>query len=90
MTPELFEHLTQLVNEAAMLAIWLSAPPIAAAFIAGLVTGAGQTAAQIQDPAISAGPRMAAVYASIVLASPWIGAQAIALTETAFRTIALV
>jgi type III secretory pathway component EscS len=90
MSPVLLEHLLALAAESLMLGVWLSAPPVLAAFVVGVVTGAGQAATQIQDPAIGAAPRLVAVYGSLLLAAPWIGAQALTLTETALRTIALV
>jgi flagellar biosynthesis protein FliQ len=67
--------LLHLAREALLLALLLSAPPLAAALLAGLVTGLLQAATQVQEPSLSAVPRIAAVLGALVVAGPWIGAR---------------
>jgi flagellar biosynthesis protein FliQ len=62
-------------REALLLALLLSAPPLAAALLVGLVTGLLQAATQLQEHAIGAVPRIAAVIAALVVTGPWIGAR---------------
>ena len=67
--------LLHLGREALLLALLLSAPPLLAALLVGLVTGLFQAATQLQEHAIGAVPRIAAVIASLLVTGPWIGAR---------------
>jgi flagellar biosynthesis protein FliQ len=60
-------------REALVLALLLSAPPLGAALLVGLVVGALQSATQIQDPAVGVVPRLCAVLGALLVAGPWIG-----------------
>ncbi len=64
-------------REALALALWVSAPPLAAALLVGLVVGALQAATQLQEPSLAVVPRLCAVVGALVLAAPWIGAQVV-------------
>ena len=64
-----------LVREGLLLALLLAAPVLIAALIAGIITGLVGAFTQIQDPAVSLVPRVAAVGAAIVLFAPSIGHQ---------------
>lgn len=67
--------LTALGREAVLLVLTISAPPLIAAFVTGLITGVLQAATQVQDPALPHVPRLVTVLAALALAGPWIGAQ---------------
>ncbi len=71
MDPALFH----LGREAVLLALLLSAPPLAAAFLVGLATGIGQAVTQIQEPSLGVVPRLAAVLAALAVSAPWLGAR---------------
>lgn len=62
-------------REALLLALLLSAPPLGAALLVGLFTGLFQAATQLQEHALGAVPRIAAVTASLLVTGPWIGAR---------------
>jgi ABC-type branched-subunit amino acid transport system substrate-binding protein len=62
--------LGSLVREALLLALLVSAPPLAAALVTGLVVGVLQAATQVQDPAIGVAPRLVAVLAALAAALP--------------------
>jgi type III secretory pathway component EscS len=64
-------------REALLVALAVSAPPLAAALLVGLVTGALQAVTQIQDHALGAVPRLAAVLAVVGLAAPWTAARVV-------------
>ena len=64
-------------REALLVALAVSAPPLAAALIVGLVTGALQAVTQIQDHALGAVPRLVAVLAVVGLAAPWTAARVV-------------
>ena len=67
--------LLHLGREAVLLALLLSAPPLCAALVVGLVAGVGQAATQIQEPTLGVGPRLVAVLLALLLAGPWMGAR---------------
>ena len=62
-------------REALLLSLLLSAPALGAALLVGLVTGLLQAATQLQEHALGAVPRIAAVMAALVVAGPWIGSR---------------
>lgn len=64
-------------REALLVALLVSAPPLGAALLVGLLTGVLQAATQVQDPSIAVVPRLAAVLGALALAAPWIGARVV-------------
>jgi flagellar biosynthesis protein FliQ len=64
-------------REALLLALVVSAPPLLAALVTGLVVGALQAATQIQDPGVGVVPRLCAVLGAVAIAAPWIGAHVV-------------
>lgn len=71
MTPEL----VALVREGLLLALLVAAPLLVAALLAGVITSLVGAFTQIQDPAVSLVPRVAAVGVALVLFAPSIGRQ---------------
>ena len=72
--------LLHLGREALVLALLLSAPPLGAALVVGLVTGIGQAATQIQEPSLGLFPRLVSVLCALLLAGPWIGSRLVRFT----------
>jgi len=68
MTPEL---VIQMVRQALMTALLLSAPLLAVGFVAGIIVSFVQILTSIQDSAFSAIPRLLAFLAAFVIAMPW-------------------
>jgi flagellar biosynthetic protein FliQ len=75
------------LREGLMLALVLSSPVLLAALVVGLAIGALQAAAQIHDPAVGFVPRVAVVFAALLLAGPWMGAALVRFSERAFTSI---
>lgn len=69
--------LLHLGREALVVVLLVSAPPLGAALLVGLVTGVLQAATQIQEPTVGVVPRLVAVLGTLVLAGPWIGARVV-------------
>jgi flagellar biosynthesis protein FliQ len=67
--------LLHLTREALVLAILVSAPPLCAALLVGLLTGLLQAVTQIQEASLGVVPRVAAVLAALVLAGPWMAGR---------------
>jgi flagellar biosynthesis protein FliQ len=82
--------LVAVVREGLLLALWLAAPVLVAALIAGIVTGLIGAFTQIQDPAVGLLPRVAAVGAALVLFAPAIGHQLDAFTSRLWPLVAAV
>ncbi len=68
MTPE---SVIQLVREALLTALLLSAPLLAVGFLAGIVVSFVQILTSIQDSAFNAIPRLLAFLAAFILSMPW-------------------
>ncbi len=64
-------------REAVLVALAISAPPLGAALIVGLLSGALQAATQVQDHALGAVPRLVAVLVVVGLAAPWTAARVV-------------
>ena len=69
------------VREGMLLVLLLAAPILVAALVAGIVSGLLGAFTQIQDPAVSLVPRVAAVGAAIVVFAPSIAHQVVALAD---------
>ena len=67
--------LVALVREGFLLALLLAAPLLVAALIAGVLSGLLVAFTQLQDPAVSLVPRVAAVGIALVLFAPSIASQ---------------
>ena len=62
-------------REALLLVLIVSAPPLVAALLVGLLGGVLQAATQIQDPSLGAVPRLLAVLVTLACTGPWIAAR---------------
>lgn len=67
--------LIALGRETVALVLLVSAPPLLAGLVVGLVTGVLQAATQVQEPSLGVVPRLLAVFVALAAAAPWIGAR---------------
>lgn len=67
--------LVSLGREAVLVVLLVSAPPLLAALVVGLVIGVLQAATQVQEQTLGVVPRLAAVLIALGVAAPWIGAR---------------
>ena len=77
MTPE---FVIQIIRDALMTAFWLSAPLLAAGFIAGIAISLVQIVTSIQDSAFSTIPRLVVFLATFIISLPWMLQKMIAYT----------
>lgn len=68
MTPE---YVIQLLRDALVTTLWLSAPLLIAAFIIGVVISLLQVVTSLQDSAFGAVPRLAALVVVCLISLPW-------------------
>ena len=80
--------LLHLAREALLLALLLSAPPLAAALLTGLLTGLLQAVTGVQEQALGAVPRIAAVLLALAVAGPWMGGRLSAFAGEVLRLAA--
>jgi flagellar biosynthesis protein FliQ len=66
------------LREGLMLVLLLSAPPVLAVLVVGVISAILQTATQVKDASVSSVPKLLAGLAALALAGPWIGSQALA------------
>jgi flagellar biosynthesis protein FliQ len=79
--------LLHLGREALLLVLAVSAPPLGAALAVGLVIGVLQAATQVQEPTVAVVPRLAAVFAALAVAAPWIAARVSGFARACFELL---
>jgi type III secretion protein S len=79
--------LLALGREALLLVLWISLPPLAASLVVGLAAGVVQAATQVQEQTLSAVPRIAAAFAALAVAGPWIAAQVVRFAASCLELI---
>lgn len=78
------EFILQIAREGLLLVLIASAPPLLASMIVGLIVSVMQATTQIQEQTLTFVPKLVAVFFSLVVAGPWIGAQLVQFTHTLF------
>lgn len=69
------DYLLQVAREGLYLVLIASAPPVLSSMLVGLVVSVLQATTQIQEQTLTFVPKIIAVFGSLVIAGPWIGAQ---------------
>jgi len=75
-------------REALMLTLLLSAPPVLAAMVIGMIISLLQAATQIQEQTLSVVPKIIAVFAVLAMAGLWILRQLMQFSTTLMDGIA--
>jgi flagellar biosynthesis protein FliQ len=78
------------IREGLLLVLILSAPPLAASLLLGLVIGVFQAATQIQDQTVSFVPKLVVVVVVLIALGPLLGAQLLRFTQAIFAALPLV
>ncbi len=84
MTPEMVLDIGQ---EAGKVILLMSAPPLLAGLIIGLVIGLFQAATQIQEMTLSFIPKLIGVGAALILTGPWLLSLAIDYVTRLYESI---
>lgn len=82
--------LTQVTREGLLLVLVVSAPPVIASLVTGLAISVFQATTQIQEQTLTFVPKIVAVFLTLLVTGPWIGAQLIRFTQVLFLSIASV
>ena len=78
------------IREGLLLVLILSAPPLAASLLLGLVIGVFQAATQIQDQTVSFVPKLVVVVVVLIALGPLLGAQLLRFTQAIFAALPLI
>jgi flagellar biosynthetic protein FliQ len=81
------EAITRVMREGLMLTLLLSAGPMLASMVIGLVVSIFQATTQIQEQTLSYVPKLTGVFVTIGILGPWALAQAVKFTVALLETI---
>lgn len=73
-------QLTYITQEALLLVLVASGPPILLSLVVGFAISVFQAATQIQEQTLSFAPKLVIVFGVLGLAGPWIGTQMLRFT----------
>jgi flagellar biosynthetic protein FliQ len=77
-------QLTYVLQEALILVLVASGPPIILALVIGFAVSVFQATTQIQEQTLSFAPKLVAIFGMLGLAGPWIGANLLRFTFQIF------
>ncbi len=84
------DAIVRLLREGLLLILILSAGPLLAALITGLLISLLQATTQLQEQTLSFVPKLVAVSLTLVVLGPWLLQEAVRFTRLMLETIALV
>ncbi len=84
------DAIVRILREALLLVLLLSAAPMLASMLVGLVVSVFQATTQIQEQTLSYVPKLIAVFLTIAIVGPWMLSQAVHFTTILFDSIVLV
>ena len=83
----MFENeIYQITNQALILILILSGPPILISMVLGLMVAIFQAATQIQEQTLSFTVKLFAVILTLMILGGWLGSQITQFTYTIFKT----
>ena len=77
-------HLTHVIQQALILVLVVSGPPIILSLIVGFTVSVFQAATQIHEQTLSFAPKLVMVFGVLGLAGPWMGATLLRFTFNIF------
>ncbi len=81
------EAIIRILREGLLLILVLSAGPMLASMLIGLVVSILQATTQIQDQTLSYVPKLAGVFLTIAILGPWLLAQSVQFTVALLESI---
>lgn len=80
----------RVVREGLLLVLLVSAPPLLASLVVGVVVGLLQAATQIQDQTLSFVPKLVVVVLIVLAMGPLLGTQVLRFTQAVFAAAATI
>ena len=84
------EAIVRVLREGILLVLVLSAAPMLASMIVGLVVSILQATTQVQEQTLSFVPKLLATFLTIAILGPWMMQQAVRFSAAILESIALV
>jgi flagellar biosynthetic protein FliQ len=84
------EAILRILREGLLLVVILSAAPMLASMLVGLIVSVLQATTQIQEQTLSFVPKLIAVFVTIALLGPWMLNQAVRFSVTVLELIPMV
>jgi flagellar biosynthesis protein FliQ len=84
------EAILRILREGLLLVLTISAAPMLAAMITGLIVSVFQATTQIQEQTLSFVPKLLAIFLTLAIAGPWMLWQAVRFATVVFESIALI
>jgi flagellar biosynthetic protein FliQ len=84
------EAIIRILREGLYLVLLLSAAPMLASLVVGLVISILQATTQIQEQTLAYVPKLVSVFLTIAILGPWMLTQAVRFTQSLFDAIVLV
>ena len=81
---------SRVLREGLLLVLVVSAPPLLASLVVGVVGGIVQSATQIPDATLTFVPKLVAVILVLLVAGPPIGAQVVRFAQALLATIPMI
>jgi len=80
----------RILREGLLLVLLLSAAPMLASMLVGLIVGIFQATTQIQEQTLSYVPKLVAVFTTLAIIGPWAVGQAVRFASLILNNISLV
>ncbi|MGV3623465.1 MAG: flagellar biosynthesis protein FliQ [Archangium sp.] len=77
-------QLTYVIQQALVMVLVISGPPIVLALIIGFIISVFQAATQIQEQTLSFAPKLVIIFGVLGLAGPWMGTTLLRFTFNIF------
>lgn len=84
------DAILRILREGLLLVLTISAAPMLAAMITGLIVSVFQATTQIQEQTLSFVPKLLAIFLTLAIAGPWMLWQAVRFTTVVLESIALI
>lgn len=84
------EAIIRIMREGLLLVLLLSAAPMMASMLVGLVVSILQAATQLQEQTLTYVPKLVSVFLTVAILGPWMLTQMVRFTQALFDSIALV
>ena len=84
------DAILRILREGLLLILVISAPPMLAGMLTGLVVSLLQATTQIQEQTLSFVPKLLAIFLTLAIAGPWMLMQTMRFAAALFDSIALI
>lgn len=84
------DFITQITNEALLLTLIVSGPPVVLSLMVGLLIALFQAITQIQEQSLTFVPKVVVVFGTLAVLGPWLGAAMAQYGRVCFEGFALV